>query len=199
MNVASHLDTETELRDLCDHDQEDRAAIRERHLAAWLFILSIGALAICLWRHTFYRDEAQAFLIARDSHSLKEVIENTRYEGHPPLWHVILFAVTRFGANPAWMKILNLLFFAAASAMLLFCRRLPVLFRSALPFTYFLFFEYGEISRNYLLGIVLLLAATLAMTQGKGLLKEVTIAAALGLAALTSLHAMVLSVVIAVI
>lgn len=154
-------------------------------------------LALCLLRHTFWRDESEAWLIARSSRNLPELIANTRYEGHPPLWHLLLYAITRFSWNPDWMKPLNLVLYGLASAMVLYCRRLPILFRACLPFTYFLLFEYGEIARNYLPGIVLLLFATLQIADGEGRLRRWCIPVALGLAALTSLHAMVISLALA--
>src|ERR1700677_3760207 len=61
-----------------------------------------------LIHHEMWRDELQAWLLARDSHSVFELLKNMRYDGHPPLWHFFLFLITRFTHNPVYMQALHL-------------------------------------------------------------------------------------------
>ena len=54
---------------------------------------------ISLWLvnfHEIYRDEAQTWLLSRDSSSISELLWNLKYEGTTGLWHLILYPLTRF-------------------------------------------------------------------------------------------------------
>lgn len=115
-------------------------------------------LAIASWKHTLWRDEAQAWLISRDSHSLASVVHNVRYEGTPPLWHFVLYFISRFTLNPEWMKLPNLLFSIATAALILSASRVSVWARIGFVFSSFMLFEYAVINRDYMIGIMLLVA-----------------------------------------
>jgi hypothetical protein len=147
-------------------------------------------LAIATWKHTFWRDETQAWLIARDSHSLTALLHNVRYEGHPPLWHFVLYCITFFTANPEWMKLPNFLFSLAAAFIILSAKQVPAWARVGFVFSYFMLFEYAVIDRNYMIGILFLLAAVVCFQQDRSGLK---VPLALSLAAFTSLPALILS------
>jgi hypothetical protein len=166
---------------------------RNSTLSLCLFIIDTCLLCAAAVKHTFWRDETQAWLIARDSPNFVALLHNLRYEGHPPLWHIVLFPLTRLGLDPRWMELPHLLFAIAAGALLLFSKQLTLPTRAGLTFSYFLLFEYGTITRNYMLGIVLLLAATILMTR-KDNRTTWTVPVLLSLAALSSLPALVLAV-----
>jgi hypothetical protein len=148
-------------------------------------------LAIAGWKHTLWRDEAQAWLISRDSHSLASVVHNVRYEGTPPLWHFVLYFISRFTLNPEWMKLPNLLFSIATAALILSASRVSVWVRIGFLFSYFLLFEYAVINRDYMIGIMLLISTLTLFNKDEA---KVKISIALSLAALTSLPALVVSV-----
>src|SRR5689334_1095494 len=59
-----------------------------------------------LLSHGMWRDELQAWLIARDSASVGDLFFNLRYEGHPGLWHILLWLLSRLTTNPLAMAIL---------------------------------------------------------------------------------------------
>jgi hypothetical protein len=153
---------------------------------AFLVVAGLGVL-----RHEMWRDEMQAWMFAADSASPAEMLHAMRYEGHPPLWHLLLFAVSRFTRNPQAMQLLNL-FFATASVWLFarwapFPRRIRALF----AFGYFPLYEYGVISRNYAIGLLLLLAfCALHAARSRARLPLAAILAAL---ALTNAYAWLLS------
>lgn len=109
---------------------------------------------ILLLRHELWQDEWQAWLIAQDSPSLPELLRNLRYEGHPGLWHLGLFLITRVTHNPLGMQLLHLL--VAASTVYVFLRYSPFTRVQKLLFIlgYFPFYEYAVISRNYALGVL---------------------------------------------
>jgi len=75
------------------------------------FILSftffcLGLIAIL--RHGMWLDELQAWTIARDNVSLLSLLTAIKYDGHPALWYILLYAITRFTHNPVSMQILHL-------------------------------------------------------------------------------------------
>jgi hypothetical protein len=114
---------------------------------------------IGLARHEMWRDEMQAWLIPAGSASLGELIHNLRYEGHPALWHILLWIVSRVTARPEAMQVLHLAI--SAAAVFLFARNAPFSrpVRALAVFGYFPLYEYTVISRNYGLGMLFLFAA----------------------------------------
>src|ERR1017187_1871514 len=69
------------------------------------FILSF----IGIMNHEMWRDEFQAWLVARDAHSIPQLLHNLKYEGNPMLWHFFLFIITTFTHNPFWMQVFHIL------------------------------------------------------------------------------------------
>jgi hypothetical protein len=165
---------------------------QETMVCCGLFLLDAVLLCLAAVRHTFWRDESQAWLIARDSPSLAALFHNLHYETHPPLWHLLLYAITRFSWNPEWMKLPNLFFAIVAAGLVLFCQRLSLTTRTGIVFSYYFLFEYGVIDRNYMLGVVLLVAATLLATGG-GRAKSWAVPVMLSLAIMSSLPALILA------
>src|SRR5215218_6745393 len=102
---------------------------------AFLVVAGLGVL----------RDEMQAWMFAADSASPAEMLHAMRYEGHPPLWHLLLFLVSRLTRHPQAMQLLNLLF--ATASVWLFARWAPFprRIRALFAFGYFPLYEYGVI------------------------------------------------------
>jgi len=114
-------------------------------------------LAIISYFHEPWFDEAQAWLIARDS-SLTDMIWNVlRYEGHTPLWHLSLFIPAHLGIPfEIGLKSVNFIFAVLAVAVFIKYSPFPLLVRLLTPFTYFLFYQYGVINRCYSLFMLIL-------------------------------------------
>lgn len=106
--------------------------------------------------HEMWRDEIQAWLLARDSSSPIQLLKNIKYEGHPGLWHLYLFPFTRITKSPLMMKPLHLII--ACLSVYLFARFSPFtrIQKALFAFGYFAFYEYCVICRNYALGMLLL-------------------------------------------
>ncbi len=119
------------------------------------------SLAVFMYYHEPWYDEAQAWLIARDGswHDIFFLIPH--YEGHPPVWYVILAVFAKNGADfDLTIKCLTLAINSAAMFLLVFRAPFPRLVRCVLPFTYFLFYQHGVICRPYSMLLVgFLLAA----------------------------------------
>ncbi len=103
--------------------------------------------------HEMWRDELQAWLLARDSYSIFELLRNLKYEGHPGLWHLLLFPLAKASDNPTLMQYLHALI-ATASVFLIFrCSPFGLVQKVLLAFGYFFLFEYSLIARNYAVGV----------------------------------------------
>jgi hypothetical protein len=110
-----------------------------------VFIL-LSLIGIC--HHEIWLDEAQHFLLARDSGSLSELIYACRNEGHPLLWNVLLFFITRFSGNVFFMQLFHILI--SAATVIFICKsKLSLLEKVLVVFGYYFLFEYNLISRNY--------------------------------------------------
>ncbi|MEO5356844.1 MAG: hypothetical protein H7844_06045 [Nitrospirae bacterium YQR-1] len=106
--------------------------------------------------HEMWRDELEAWMIAAEASSLHGLIENMRYQGHPMLWHLILYPITRLTRNPVAMQMVHLLIATLSSFVFLRFAPFNKLSRTLFVFGYFPFFEYATISRNYAAGILFL-------------------------------------------
>ena len=126
----------------------------ERLIALLALALFALLLAVLLGRHEMWRDELQAWMLARDSESVTELWRNARYEGHPLLWHLLLMAPAHLLGAPAAMQGLHWLIATAAAGVLLMKAPFPMPLRAGLAFSYLPLYEYGVISRNYALTVL---------------------------------------------
>jgi hypothetical protein len=92
-----------------------------------------------------WRDEAQAWQIARTAHSLPELFHNLRYEGHPALWHLILFGFSKIFVAINTMQYISIAFATGTAFLVLQYATFNRAFRLAFIFGYYLFFEYNMI------------------------------------------------------
>ena len=140
---------------------------RERGFALAVTLAYAATLAVVLGRHEPWLDELQAWMLARDSASLGALRANARYEGHPLLWHALLFAASRVSRAPEAMQALN--WALATAGAYVTARYAPFgrVQRGLLAFGYFGLFEYGVVSRSYALGALLLAAACALHARGR--------------------------------
>jgi hypothetical protein len=104
--------------------------------------------------HEMWRDELQAWLIARDTNLLVSR-HALGYDGHPILWYLVLYCVTRVTQNPLGMQLAHLAIATAAIFVFVFYSPLGRLQKALFSFGYFPLYEYAVISRNYSLGVLL--------------------------------------------
>jgi hypothetical protein len=147
----------------------------ERTVEAWLsdngvwtscVALTIAFQLLLIFTHRPWLDEWQALLIAQKSPTFGDLLANLRYEGHPPLWYLILRAMALI--VPIYWVL------PATCAVLALCTQAAVLLR--MPFTrmqrlcvatgYFMLFDYLTISRSLTLG-VMCLVLFMAMRERK--------------------------------
>jgi len=126
----------------------------------WLLLILYSLLLLMgLLNHELWLDEMHHWLLARESRSLAELYEYSRYEGHPILWNVLLYVLTRFTDNPFAMQLLHGILAISAAALLIFTAPFPFYLKVFLVFGYYNFYEYAVISRNYVLILLFVLLA----------------------------------------
>ncbi|HMQ74926.1 MAG TPA: hypothetical protein PKE21_11655 [Flavobacteriales bacterium] len=135
-------------------------------VVTWAVLLAYGVLLfLSLAHHELWGDEIHSWNIARSSQGLTDLLRNSRYEGHPPLWYVVLYTITRITHDPAAMKVAQALFAMAMVCLVLFASPFPLAIRALIPFGYYFTFEYGALSRNYAVAVALALLTTWVVTR----------------------------------
>lgn len=123
-------------------------------LILWLGFAAVTLLAVCF--HEPWRDEAQAYLVARDN-TLLGLIQHMKVESQFLVWYLFtwpfvrLFGMSIFG--------INLLHWAlSCSTAYLIVRRAPFRFltRAALVFSVLYAFEFTVVARHYAVGVFML-------------------------------------------
>ncbi|MGH7229933.1 MAG: hypothetical protein ACREJU_01060, partial [Nitrospiraceae bacterium] len=137
----------------------------EARFAVVVTALFLGLSVIILLSHEMWRDELQAWRIAASGSSLADLFRILRHEGHPALWYLALRGLSRFSDNPLVMQVFHLCL--ATAGVYLLSRFAPFtrFQKVCLAFGYFSLYEYGAISRSYVMGIVGLFA--FCALQGK--------------------------------
>ncbi len=145
----------------CKTNQENKKKDLKTGLLV-LFLYTAGIIIVSSF-HELCFDETQAWLIAKCA-SYKELFTYIpHYEGHPPLWHLLLSVFAKNGAPVAFtLKAINTVFSVTAMALLIFRSPFPKIVRYLLPFTFYFFYQYGVLSRPYSLAMVafMLMAVT---------------------------------------
>ena len=158
-----HVATKGSIRGSMDPSARDggwgpvqaRACRALPYALAALFTAFVGVVTS---RHEMWRDEIQAWLIARDSTGPWALLHNLKYEGHPGLWHLLLWPFARLSPNPVWMQILHVAI-AGASALLLFrFAPFPWVVKIPLMLGYYFVYEWAVIARNYGVSVLILFA-----------------------------------------
>ncbi len=132
---------------------------------ALILVAASALLAVCIGAHAMWFDEVQAWNIARASHSLGDLFANLRYEGHPVVWYLPLFALTRVTGNPRAMQALEWAIVTATYAVILFKAPFRLGVRAAIIGGYFVTYEYGVISRSYSLELLFLVGALVLLAR----------------------------------
>jgi hypothetical protein len=150
----------------CSREIHGRRRAIELGLVAAFCVLGLAGIL----HHEMWRDELQAWLIARDSATLAELFRNVRYENHPALWHLLLYLITRFTPNPLAMQLLHLLIATVSVYMVIRYAPFSTFQKVMFCLGYFPLFEYCVISRCYALGVALLLLFCVLYTRRRGLI-----------------------------
>src|SRR5438477_6802407 len=131
------------------------------YCTAALYVVVVTATA---WHHEPWADEAQSWLLARDSNLIDLWTRLLHYEGSPGLWHTLLHVLIGIGFPYSGINVLSAALGFAAACLFLWHAPLPVPVRIFLPFTFFLCYQYAVVARSYVLLPLLLFACAIVYT-----------------------------------
>jgi hypothetical protein len=144
-----------------------------------------------LARHAMWRDELNAWAIALASPTLPDLFHNLHYDGHPGLWHLLLWLASWVSVDPVMLKLVHGAIGLALIGFIIWRGPFTAVETLLLLLSYFVLFEYTVISRNY--GIAMLLALIHAQRRATHPEQLGRNAALLGLLANTNVFALLLS------
>lgn len=104
--------------------------------------------------HQPWRDEAQAWLIARDSDGLSGLFQLMGYEGTPALWHLILLPFAKLGFPFQTVFVIHFLLNLFAIFLLVFISPFKTYQIVLICFGYYALIEYNIIARSYILSFI---------------------------------------------
>ncbi|MXV75935.1 hypothetical protein F4Z99_16880 [Candidatus Poribacteria bacterium] len=168
----------------------------DKHYALGLTVLFLAVGAFTASHHEMWRDEIQAWLLARDSTSIFNLFANLKYEGHPGLWHLCLMPLSRITHSPVMMQMLHLLI--TGVTVYLFVRYSPFNWFQKLLFCfgYFVIYEYAIVARNYALGLLLITVFCVLFKERYK--RFISVGCVLFLLAHTSVHALIVTIAIGI-
>ena len=170
---------------------------KDKHYALGLTFLFLAVGAFTASHHEMWRDEIQAWLLARDSTSIFNLFANLKYEGHPGLWHLCLMPLTRITHSPVIMQMFHLLI--TGGTVYLFVRYAPFNWFQKLLFCfgYFVVYEYTIVARNYALGLLLITVFCVLFRERYK--RFIWVGCVLFLLAHTSAHALIVAIAIGIV
>lgn len=132
--------------------------MNDRHRSSRDSVLSVVAMVgygllvyLTLPLHEPWFDEAQGWLLARDSGLIDLITHHLRYEGSPGLWHILLWPLAHLGL-PYWsMQVLGAVAAAVGAWLLIRYSPFPLWARLLLPFSFYLAYQYAVVARSYCL------------------------------------------------
>jgi len=124
-----------------------------------VLITFIVLSTILILKHEFWCDEILAWHLSSESQSISQFINwLTHSYGHPFLWNLILYIVSHFITNNVEaMKVIHLTISTAIVFLFLKYSSFNKLIKILFVFSYFIFYEYSIISRNYSLGVLFII------------------------------------------
>ncbi len=144
--------------------------LREGAFAWRAVVLAIFAAWVVWvgWAHEPWTDEAQAWLLARDSTLTELFFTRLHFEGSPGLWHLILWVLIRLHLPYSAFFAIPASFAIAGAGVVLWRAPFPAWMRLAILGSYFFGYQYGVVARSYSVDLLLVpLAASWFASRAK--------------------------------
>ena len=159
------------------------------HEAALAAIGAVGLAAALIAvgsHHEAWFDEAQAWLLARDSTLTDLLRERLHYEGSPGLWHAVLWLASHAGYPFAALWLISSAIAVSSAFLILRAAPFPVWLRFGIIGSYFFAYQYSVVARSYALDLLLVPLAACLFPQRAT--RPLPYAIVLGLLANTNAH-----------
>jgi len=155
-------------------------------LLGWCGLVLLAAL-----HHEMWRDEVRALSFAMNAGSLADLAALLKNEGHPMLWHTLLYA--GYGLTGAkWiLPVISALLCALAVAIFVFAAPFPNWTKALFVFGGLPAYEYSVMARNY--GVSMLLMFLFAWAYPKRHEHPLWLGTLLALLANTNIHSLLLA------
>jgi len=131
------------------------AGLSERGRALLVFAAFVALGIFLVAHHEPWRDEADAWLIARDA-PVADLFLRGGYVGSPALWYLLLVPFAKLGLPYATLGFVNLVIACAAVGLLLIAAPFPLWQRALVAFSYLFSYEYTVVARSYALSVLFL-------------------------------------------
>jgi hypothetical protein len=143
---------------------------KSRRMGAAIAIAAIvgvwlAAVVFTASRHEFWRDEVRALSLARAASSPLDLYQLVQYDGHPVLWHLLLYIGTSIVDTPLVLPITSIVVAFSAVALFMVSAPFPSWFRCLFIFSALVFYEYSVMARNYGISMLLLFVAAILYRQ----------------------------------
>ncbi len=167
-----------------------------KHYALGLTFLFFAVGAFTASHHEMWRDEIQAWLLARDSTSVFNLFAHLKYEGHPGLWHLCLMPLSRITHSPVIMQMFHLLITGVTVYLFVRYSSFNWFQKLLFCFGYLVLYEYAIIARNYALGLLLITVFCVLFRERYK--RFIWVGCVLFLLAHTSVHALIVAIAIGI-
>ena len=129
--------------------EKNKTLSRDRLTGVIMFFMLTALSVSGIFFHEPWFDEIQAYLIARDAsfHDIFFVLPH--YEGHPPLWHILLLPAKLGLSCRAALNLAQIVTFTGFAAMLELRSPFGWKLKLFLPLSYYILYQYSVISRPY--------------------------------------------------
>lgn len=145
----------TQLLDHFEATDPEKSSNRPYIVGSWLVWCALAL--VLMFAHEPWRDELQAWGIARASGTPLDLISNSRHEGHPPSWFILLWPIAKVTGDVIALQLVTFLLGCGTTWLTLRHMPLRLWLRIAVVFGYFPLFEFGVMSRNYSLAYSLVI------------------------------------------
>ncbi len=114
-------------------------------------------LVVNTWHHEPWSDELHAWGLVLASPDPIALFRNLHYEGHPGLWHILLWLAALFTNAPLAMQGVHFVIAALVCVMIGIVSPFSRLEKFLVLSNYYVVFEYAVVARNYAIGLLVAL------------------------------------------
>jgi hypothetical protein len=172
--------------------ESDTRATARSQLVTYIALGAYALLVACtIRRHEPWADEAQSWLLGRDTSLARLWGHLLQYEGTPGLWQSLVHVLIRLGLPYSAYGFVSGSLGLVAAYLLLRYAPLPLLVRILLPFTYYVCYQYAVIARSYAFIAPLLFGIAVIYPEARRRIAWMTVL--LCLLAAVSVHGFLLS------